>query len=144
MDYCYRFIKFNIGQLSWDRVIITPILSLYNISDIGFYLTAYKIDIYVNGKFVSKAYSGVGQYLSPNGESQLSVTIDFSPKVVFSDIDATMISSFLDTSKLMIGFKGVLSVKSGVVTAKNIYLQMEDSLKNWLASDPNAEYTCAK
>ncbi len=141
-SYCYKFKKWNIVQLGLKRVILEPILKVYNISDFGFYLTGYKFDIYVNNKFVSKVYSNKMQYLNPNGESKISFMIDFEPKKLFKNVNAELILGLLDPSKLIIKLKGVVSARSGIITVRNIYIELEDSLKNWLAADPDAEYVC--
>lgn len=140
--YCYRFVKWNVVQLGLKRVIIKPSLKIYNISDFGFTVTAYKFDIYVNSKFVSKVYSNEKQFIQGNGESIINFNIDFEPKTLFKNVNVGLIVGLLDPSKLIIKFKGVVSLRSGIITVRNGYIEMEDTLKNWLASDPDAEYIC--
>ena len=118
------------GGYSEVNLLIKTIIT--NNSEINFTLTGYDLDLYVNGKKVSKiTNSGLNEKLEGFGsESAINFNATFSPQQFFeTDILGSVINLF---DKTDIKIVGKASVKKGVLGFANYPIDVEFQLADVL------------
>ncbi len=121
------------GGYSEVNLLIKTIIT--NNSEINFTLTGYDLDLYVNGKKVSKiTNSGLNEKLEGFGnESQIDFNATFSPQQFFeTDLLGSVINLF---DKTDIRIVGKANVKKGILGFTNYPIDVEFQLADVLWGD---------
>lgn len=115
--------KYRFRKLSFNDALLDIDLDILNESNFDITVKSYDIDAYVNESMVAKLKNNVNQIVKASGNSLITVSIAFNPKLVLKGIlTADIIKGVLfDKSKILITLNGHVSVSgSGVLTVDNI------------------------
>src|ERR1035437_4855713 len=142
LKYCYKIKSFNINDASLSNINATLSVAIRNFANIGISILSVDLDVYVNNIKLTNINSKESQKLDGNGVSIISFGIHVTPKEIaglgIGQI-STLIAALLgDKSKINVRIIGTVGVGLGVLTLKQLPLDMTMTVADMMADDPNA------
>lgn len=130
--YSFKLRKVKTGVVSVEKLELTFTIELFNKSSIGYEITGYDFDVFLNNTLVAKVKNQDQQkrMVKPHSSALIDVKVVTSPKKVFNADNVASLLSILNPQKLMVRLKGVVSAKAGILNVTAIPVDFSDSLAN--------------
>lgn len=128
--FVVKFAKLKIDELSAKSLKMSLFLNITNESSIGFDITGYTVDIFLNKVFITKAQGNDIQFIKGNGKSLLKIDFLATPQSVIKKENIPLLAALLAPKKIMVKVKGVVSVRGSVFNANNFPVDIEDTIEN--------------
>lgn len=131
-DFDYRITNIKIENLKWDNIKLLVSTLIHNKSDIGFTITGYDIEVFLDGKKIADVQnSNLAEQLKPNSNSPINFYVMFSPQdIIGSGLQIGSILKNLKTTQLQM--KGKVSLKKGLFGYSNYPVDILYTLDEFL------------
>lgn len=138
-NYCYAISGAIIKKISLDVVKFTILLKIQNRSDITLNLGRQEYLIYINEIYVTKVtYTEPKKLVSKTSET-FPINVEFNPKDLLKAGLQNIQNIIFDKSKLIIGIKGKINAKAGLVSVNDLTIEYNLSLAEMLEPSPENE-----
>lgn len=137
--YSVKIKKVVVGITTLEKLELFIDVEVFNKSSIGFEITGYEFDAFLNNLLVAKVKNKDSRFVKPKSSAIVTLKVTTSPKRVFNIDNLTALLSALNPKTLMIKVKGILSAKSGIVNIANIPIDFEETLANILKKKDEKE-----
>lgn len=138
-DACYTISGGIVHSLTLSKVKITLFLKIVNESDLTIQISDAVFNIYVNNMFVTKILKPESQTLYSKSDTIIKLDFEFNPKDLLRAGLTNIEPIIYDKEKLVIGIKGSLSAKTGIVKLSKFPIDEKITLKEILTPSPNAK-----
>lgn len=108
-SFCTKTKGFKLLKIGIDNVSILFEIVIKNKSDVGIKILETNIDVYANGVIITNVVQKDLAEIKPRMEAVLSVTTNFNPSKIVSDLKNIFTSGSLNN--IVIEFKGSLKIK---------------------------------
>ncbi len=146
MDYCIKFKNVKFRQIDRKKLILDVMLDFKNKSDLSILVTKYDFAITLNGIHASRIVydaqkAGTDRkpiVIGPKKFSEITLGIEIEPSGELATWN--VLSNILfDLNNVRIGFKGVVSLKAAGISGKNIPINTEFKLKDFMPDKNNPQ-----
>lgn len=136
-DACYTISGGVIHSLTLSNVKMTLFLKIINESDLTIQLSNMNFNIYVNNMFVTKVSKPEIQTLYSKSDAIIQLKFEFNPTDLLRAGITNIEPIIYDKEKLIIGIKGSISAKTGIVKLNNFPIDENITLKEILTPSLN-------
>jgi len=137
MDACYTISGGVVHSLTMNSVKMTLFFKFVNESDLTIQVSDMVFNIYVNNMFVTKILKPDLQTLYSKSDAIIKLDFEFNPKDLLRAGITNIEPLIYDKEKLIIGIKGYLSAKTGIVKIKKFPIDEKITLKEILTPSLN-------
>jgi len=138
-DACYTISGGVVHSLTLSSVKMTLFFKVVNESDLTIQISDAVFNIYVNNMFVTKILKPDSQTLYSKSDAIIKIDFEFNPKDLLRAGLTNIEPIIYDKEKLVIGIKGSLSAKTGIVKLSKFPIDEKITLKEILTPSPNAK-----
>jgi len=138
-DACYTISGGVVHSLTLSSVKMTLFFKFVNESDLTIQVSNMEFNIYVNNMFVTKILKPDVQTIYSKSDAIVKLDFQFNPKDLLRAGITNIEPLIYDKEKLIIGIKGFLSAKTGIVKLSKFPIDEAITLKEILTPSPNAK-----
>lgn len=135
MGYCYKFKNVKVNSLTRNESSVEFTIQFTNPSDLNADISAYEIDVYMNGNFISKIASATPIQVPAKQSFDIPFNLAFNTNDVLNfDNLLDAVKAIITPDQFKIGFRGFItaSLLGGIIGAKNVPINIDYSLRDIL------------